>query len=374
MDKLRDFFQSTWLLILVVLTGLAARLLAATYGHNYDMDSCFIIAGITDHGGNVYASTDRYNYGPVWFTVLHGLDVLARHNLVVFRYLVSGLLSLVDIGIFLILWRKFGKLAASFFFLNPVSVIITGYHSQFDNLAVLLGLLAVLILWDEFDKPVNRRKFFGLLVLGVSLATKHVLFAFPLWLAVKQKGILQKLAVLLVPVAVFVLGFLPYLAEGRQGIINNVFLYRSVGNGYFYYLFMPLIVRFMFNSQVIWLLLLVIFAFVFRQKKTIESLLLYTAVLVAASPAIVNQYLAIPLPFVATHLNPLTILYVAVATTHLLVDYDGLHLTSLYFTKCSDIAVCVLCLALAWMLWGQGIKALLEKCIFEVKNQFGGQN
>ena len=373
MDNLPKKSKSVWLFIAVMITGIAARLLVATRGHNYDMDSFQIVAGIVDHGGNVYASTERYNYGPVWFNVLHILDLLARHNQAVFRYLVSGFLSLVDVGIFFILWRKFGKLAASFFFLNPVTVIITGYHSQFDNLAIFLGLLAALLMGDEFDKPVNRRKFFGLLVLGISVATKHILFAFPFWLAVKQKGMLPKFVILLVPTLVFALGFIPYWPGGRHGIIQNVFMYQSIGNGYFYHLFVPMIIQVMFNSQTIWFLLLVSLAFVFRQKKTVESLFLYACVLVAASPAIVNQYLAIPMPFIATHLNPLTILYAVVATMHLLVDYNGLHLTGLHFGKCADLAVCVLCLAFVWTVWRRNILAFLERFIFEVKNQFGGQ-
>ena len=372
MDKAKNHSRPIWLFFAVIIAGIAARLLVATRGHNFDIDSCFIIAGITDHGGNVYASTERYNYGPVWFQILHGLDVLARHHQTVFRYLVSGFLSLVDAGIFFILWRKFGKLAASFFFLNPVSIIITGYHCQIDNLAVLLGLLAALQLGDEFDKPVNQRKFFGLLVLGISLATKHVLFAFPLWLAVKQKGKLQKLVILLVPVAVFALSFLPYWPGGGQGIIQNVFSYRSVSNGYFYHLFVPAGVQFMFDSEMIWFFMLVIFALIFRQKSAVESLFLYTCVLVGTSPAIVNQYLAIPMPFVATHLNPFTILYAAIATLHLLVDVNGLHLTGLIFGKCDDVAICMLCLALVWVAWRQNITALIEKCVFEVKKQFGG--
>lgn len=370
MDKTNNHPKSLWLFLAVIIVGTAARLLAATRGHNYDIDSCRIIVNIINHSGNVYASTDRYNYGPIWFNIQHVLNLLAGHNETAFRYLVSGFLSLVDAGMFFILWRKFGKLVAVFFFLNPVSVIISGYHCQIDNLAVLLGLLAMLLVGDEFDRPVDRRKFFGLLVLGVSLSTKHVLFAFPFWLAVKQKGMLQKLVILLVPVAVFALGFLPYWPGGKQGIIQNVFLYRSLNNEFFYHYFVPTGVQLMFGSLTIWLFLLVIFAFIFRQKNAVESLLLYTCVLVCASPATANQYLAIPMPFVATHLNLLTILYTTVASLHLLVDPDGLHLTVLTFRKCDDVAICILCMALIWVTWRQSINALLEKCIFEVKSQF----
>lgn len=370
MDKLRNFFQSTWLPVLVILTGLAARLLIATRGHNFDIDSCFIIAGITHHGGSVYASTWRYNYGPIWLTILHGLDVLARHDQNVFRYFIAGFLSLVDVGIYLFLRRRFGGLAAVLFFLNPVSVIITGYHSQFDNLAVLFGLVAVCLMGDEFDKPIDRKKFLGLVVLGISLTTKHVLFAFPCWLAVKQKGRREKLWTVLIPVLVFVVSFAPYWPEGSQGIIQNVFMYRSVTTPFFYDMFMPTFVQFAFNSQTVWLLMLVIFAFVYQKKNAIESLLLYTCLLVATAPATTNQYLAIPVAFVVTHLNLWTILYIVAATLHLATDYNGLGLSCISAWSGGD-AIYMLDCWMIWDLWRRPIIGLFEKCVLEVENQLG---
>jgi hypothetical protein len=374
-DKTNNNSKPGWLFFAVLVAGVVARLLVAACGHDFDMDSWQIVANIADRGDNVYASTDRYNFAPGWFHILHALNLLAGRNPTVFRYFVAGFLSLGDVGIFLILWRRFGKAAGCWFFLNPISVIITGYQCNFDNLAIFLGLLAVLLMGDEFDQPVNRRKFWGLFVLGLSLVIKHVFFAFPFWLAVKQKGMLQKLVVILVPVSIFVLSFVPYWHAGSQGIIENVFRYRSYTTEFFYRMFVPMFVQFMFNSQMVWFFLLVIFAFVCRQKRTVEFLLFYTCVLVAASPANINEYLAIPVPFVATHLNPLTILYTVTATVHLLVDYNGLHITSLSQTICIDIAIYLLCLSLVWVTWREQIrslfKELLEKCTLEVKKQLG---
>ena len=372
MDAPRNPWRKWWLPVLVLLIGMAARLWVATLGHNYDLDSWSIVADITWHGGNVYAETDRYEYGPVWFNILHGLGVLARHNPQAFRYLVAGFLSLVDAGIYFFLRRRFGEGVGALFFLNPVSIIISGYHNQFDNLAVLLGLLAIPLIGDDFDQPVGRRRFWGLVVLGSSLATKHLLFAFPFWLAVKQKGLLQKLIVLAVPVLVFGLGFLPYWPAGREGIIHHVFLYRSeLARDYFYQYLVPPILQMGFNGQAVWAGCLFIGAFLFRTKNSLESLLYYTAVLVATSPAIVNQYLAIPMAFVVTHLNVFTVLYVVVLTLHLLVDPNGLHLAGLGFGECDDISICLLFLAVIWTAWRQQVVALWQKCLFELKYQLG---
>ena len=302
--------KPNWLFFTVLLAGIAARLLVATLGNDFDFDSWKIMANLADQGKNVYASTDRYNFAPGWFYILHALNLLAGHNPTVFRYLVAGFLGLGDAGIFLILWRRFGRLAGCWFFLNPISIIISGFQNNFDNLAILLGLAAVLLMGDDFEKPVNRRKFLGLFVLGLSLVVKHVFFAFPFWLAVKQKGLSQKLAVILIPLLMFALSFVPYWHGGSQSIIQNVFQYRSSTNEFFYRMFLPQFVQFMFGSHAVWFFLLVLFAFICRQKNTVEYLLLYTCVLVAAAPASVNEYLAIPGAFVATHLNPLTVRWV----------------------------------------------------------------
>jgi hypothetical protein len=375
MDKINDHSKPGWLFLAVLVAGITARLLVATCGHDYDMDSWQLVAGIADRGDNVYAGTERYNFAPGWFHILHVLNVLAGHNPTVFRYVVAGFLGLGDAGIFFILWRRFGKLAAGWFFLNPVSVIITGYQCNFDNLAILLGMVAVLLMGDQFDRPITRRKFSGLLILGLSLVIKHVFFAFPFWLAVKQKGMLRKLVVILIPISVFALSFVPYWHTGSQGIIQNVFLYRSYTTEFFYRMFVPQSMQFMFGSQTVWFFLLAIFAFICRQKNVFEFLLFYTCVLVAASPANINEYLAIPGPFVATHLNPFTILYTAAGTLHLLVDVNGLHLAGFFQTTCIDIAVCLLCLGLAWAVWRQKLTAwlgrLLAWCGAEVKNQLG---
>ena len=56
----------TWFFLVVVVLGVALRLWMATLGHNWDLASYQTVAQIVDAGGNVYAETERYNYGPLW--------------------------------------------------------------------------------------------------------------------------------------------------------------------------------------------------------------------------------------------------------------------------------------------------------------------
>jgi hypothetical protein len=361
-----------WLFFTILAAGIAARMFVATLGHNYDMDSWQVAADIP-LGGNPYPATVRYNYAPGWFLVLHFLYFLAGHNPVTFRYVMSGFLTLVDVGILLILWRKFGRLAGCWFFLSPIAVILSGYHRNFDNVAVLTGLMAALLIKDEFEKPLSRQALGGLVVLGFSLMLKHIFFAFPFWLAVKQRGIAQKLIVIFIPVSMFFLSFVPYWPGGSQGIIQNVFTYHSYPMEFFYHMYVPLFVQYMFSAQLLWFLLMTLFAFIYRQKSTLETMLLYTCVMVATSPATTNEYLAIPLCFIATHLNIFTILYTILGSLHELVDYNGLKLTWISGKNFIDLTIYTLFLALLWVTWQQQIITALKKaiswCLLEVGNQ-----
>lgn len=369
------------IMILVVVLGVLARFAVATQGHNYDLDSYLVVADIVKRGGSVYAETSRYNYGPVWFHLVSWLRLATSwfpgiDPDLAFRYGLTCLLTAVDLCVFLILRRRYSGLAATLFLLNPVSVIITGYHCQFDNLAILLGLAAMLLLGDEMEVPL-RRTTAPLTLLGLSLATKHLLFLFPLWLAVKQRRAARKLWCLCLPTLVFLLGFAPYWAKGHQGIIKNVFLYTSLKNVIFYDLFVPQFFQFVFSAKMVWIMALVISAFVFRKQKPFESLLLYCAILVTCSPAIVNQYLVIVVPFIAVFPNVFFALYTAVATWFLLGDYYGLNIAAVREVVALDkhsyyaLLILFMCSGLAWELCQTRLLAFRKLVYREILGQFG---
>ena len=365
---------AAWL-IAVLAAGLLARFWVGTRGHNFDFDSWRIAAELMAQGKDVYAGTWRYNYGPVWFNVLYGLYTLAGHDLAIFHQLLIALLSAADIGIFYVLWRKFGRLPATVFFLNPVSIMISGYHIQFDNLAILIGLWAVLVFGDDFEKPLDRRKYSGLLLLGLSLMTKHLLFVFPFWLAVKQRGMFQKFLIMAIPTAVFLASFLPYWSAGHVGIVECVFKYDSSAgsnHGYFYNLLVPQFFQFMAASKFYWLLCLTVFAFLCRTRPGLPSLLVYTGVLVAASPAIANQYLAIPAALACVELGPFFIAYLVLAAVHLAENASGPRFLSNFTGEADDLATLCLSFALVWMLWRPAIIRVMENCRREIYHQLGG--
>jgi hypothetical protein len=369
-----------WAWLLVLLTGTVIRLLLPLRGFNFDFESYTIVADLVSRGENVYAGTTRYNYGPSWFWLLglgQWLVSFAPDPILALRYFVVGLLTAVDIGICLILYRRFGLGAATLFYLNPISIIITGYHNQFDNLAILLGLGAVLVIGDEMRHPTfTRRKWLGLLLLGLSLMTKHLLFFFPVWLAVKQPGRWRKVLVMFVPSLTFALGFLPYLAAGRHGILHNVFMYGSFDNKIFHSLFVPGALQPYLHSDLLWVALLGLFALLARRQDPLRSLLLYLAVLVAAAPATNNQYLAIPLVYVATRMNTPLALYTLVGSYYLLIHKNGLQLTALDVRPVENVfyySVCIflLTLGIIWAQWQAPLRAGVKWLGQEVWLQLG---
>ena len=353
----------------VVVVGIALRMYVATLGHNFDLDSYNIVADIVGRGENVYASTTRYNYGPIWLHVVSGLKALATaissEPKEALGYLLSALLTVTDIAIFFVLWKKAGKLAACLFFLNPISIIISGYHRQFDNIALLLGLAAVSVVGDRTDGRLNLRTFAGLAVLGLSLMTKHILFAFPLWLAVKQRNWLRRAVFIAIPTLIFLGSFVPYWEFGQSGIIANVFQYRSLQLEVLFRLTVPEMLRPFIDPRVFWLALLAASALVFRTRDVFSSLMLYTGVLVAASPSTANQYLPIVAPFIAINLNLFYVLYTVAGTWFMLGSVlgvsalrDALPLDGEVWLR---IAITLLCLGFVWQMLGRPTIAMLRR-------------
>lgn len=315
-----------WIAGLLVL-GIVLRFAMMKRGFNFDMESWRLAADITAHDGNVYAETYRYNYGPIWFEVLHILDRIAQSfpdPYHAFRFLIVGTLTLADVGIWYLLRKRFGLVAGFLFFLNPISIIITGYHNQFDTVAIFAAL-AAMVVYGDVSGGLTKRKLWGLALLGLSLTVKHIFFLFPLWLAVKQRGWREKLVVLALPIGIFLASFVPFAAEGHAGIAKNVFGYSSFSNSPFWFTMLPQFVQSVVSIKLLFFGALVVFAFIMRKRPVVESLLMYTIILVVFSAAIANQYLAIVCAGIAVFPNFFYALYTLFATLMLSISDAGLH-------------------------------------------------
>lgn len=319
---------STGWFVLLIITGSLIRLAIAQRGYNFDIASYRIVADIAAKDGNVYVETQRYNYGPIWFYILSFLDNLPSpisDALLSLRWKVSTFLTLIDIAIATCLYRWYGFKVATLFFLNPISIIITGYHSQFENLAILFALVSIKTI-DNSENTHSYISLTGLFLLGLSLSIKHILFLFPLWLAFKNTRWRDKLLTITIPYTIFLATFIPYLPEGGDGIMQHVFLYRSFSNAPFWVGSAPGIIAdkipvfFLFTGT------LAILGLTLRTKKPLASFFIYTISLVVFSSAVANQYLAICIAGIAVQSNFMYLVYSFAGMLYLLASGDGLHI------------------------------------------------
>lgn len=269
-------------------------------GHNFDFESYCIVGESASRLQNVYAVTDRYNYAPV-FLCIQGIfyqasQLLSDDPLLTYRVGMVGLLTLADLGIMYWLSYRFSIRIGLLFLLNPVSVIISGYHNQFDNLAVLFALLSC-DFYNEEEK-YNKKDACFILFLTMSILIKHILWIFPFWLLVKkQLPVRKKFVYVFVPPLVFLISFVPF-AVGNEaaftGIIDHVFFYRSFNNA-------PLLGRLLHMLHIpemcwfaVFMLSMMLVAFTVCKQSYEYQVMSYLVAMVAFSSAIANQYLVIP--------------------------------------------------------------------------------
>ena len=309
--------------------GFALRLLATPFGDNFDMQAWRFAAQVSREEWNVYLGTSLYNYGPVWYGILAGLKqlniLLFGDGYLSFRWLVAAVLIGTDALLARLLWRDRGPQAAWILALNPISILITGYHGQFCNLALLFGYLAVRNWQRGIDTGNERWYYHALLWLALSLITKHLLFLLPLWWALSKEKISTRIrwVALVLPWGLFLLSFAPFAWDGAgQQILTNVFRYRSFNNAPLYRLLLPeSFFRWPDWPRLVFFASLAAGAGFARRVPTVSAFALYLLLLLVAAPAVTNQYLTIPtLALALLGLSPLAVVFMVYGAAWIVLD------------------------------------------------------
>lgn len=325
--------------LILALLSILAKVWLAGQGHNIDVESWRLLAETVLQGKSVYADTSRNNWGPIWCYICAGARYAQAHllgsdSLEDFHRLIALVLSLADVAIAFLLARHQSYVAGALFLVNPVSLLVTGFHSQFENVAVLLGLAGCLLLDDEDETHPLRPLRFGLamLILGLSLVVKHVLIFLPFWFVFRPRASRRRRLFSLLPLGVFAVSFLPFVRDERalEGVLEHVLMYDSEHlDGFFPYLFHAVIplnaVEALFSwvpvfsgFQFVWLVAMMMTGFAVREKGPKEQLFVYLVAMVVFSSAIANQYLVIPLATCAVYWRHLSVWwYVAVTALYL---------------------------------------------------------
>ena len=308
------------LCVLLVVLCIAARFVVGAFSLNYVDFRNFLATGeIAASGRNVYAEQKFYNYGPAFFILLGWLYKAASHfpNVaLVFKLMLVAVLTLADLLIARLVAKKSSLTWGLVFFLNPLSFLTVSYLSQFDGLAVACAAYGISYIEDSAENErftINDAA--GIVLLLMSLIIKHIMWAFPMWLLMSRRiNTRKKFLYAFVPVLLFLMSFAPYWSTGQQGIISNVFLYRSRNNLPLFGLdilhrtinHLPVFSRSIADPYgmeflpfhrylfAVYALFMLAGAYTFRYEDIDNNFLLYTISAVCFASAISMQYLSIP--------------------------------------------------------------------------------
>ncbi len=310
-----------------IILGLYFRLCLAgfTLG-NYDMFSYEIVVKLMDQAKNVYLTTKRYNYSPIWFNILYLLyKFKSLFPLINFRFIIRAFLTLIDLSSLLVLY-KISKLKKIFFppvavgfFLNPVSIILTGHHGQFENVTILLILSGIYFyLKAEKQKKKEIIKWPALLFLAAGIV-KHIVINQVL---VFYNFIFQKKPKVIVAfglsMVIFLATFIPYWPVGKSGIIRNVFLYQSLSGLYgFTFLLKKINPALVAVYSKFFICLLFYFALRFKTKKLSRMVLINMLFFLTFTSGLSDQYLILPIALACLNKSFLFLVYTLIVSFYL---------------------------------------------------------
>jgi hypothetical protein len=154
----------------LVLLALCLRLvvLFLTPGLEYDIASYHIQAQSVFAHRNIYLFTSRYPYPPVWVWWVALAQWLSETTALPFVWLVKVPAILGDSLIVALLYRYKSVGVAFFYAVNPISILVTAGHGQFDGLVIALAVLA----WACWRSPNPAGVYWAALALGGAIALK----------------------------------------------------------------------------------------------------------------------------------------------------------------------------------------------------------
>ena len=188
-----------------------------------------VAAHVLDVSWNPYQAQHLYPYPPVWVWVEAACEWLARHSGLSFAVLVKLPVLAAEVAIVALLARwgatrgGAARWAPWIYALHPVAVLVSGFHGQFDSLALLMVLIAV-------RASERGRHDDAALALAAGIAVKSfpVLAVPALLLRVTGSGArVRFLALALLPVAVLLV---PYLAHDANAVARELFGYGGVAD------------------------------------------------------------------------------------------------------------------------------------------------
>ncbi|MGE5333757.1 MAG: glycosyltransferase 87 family protein [Nitrososphaerota archaeon] len=182
---------------------------------------------------NVYTATDRYPYPPVWVWIIALASWLSAHLGIPFDQMAKEPAIIGDYAtsvlLLLFAWRRFGwcwftLIPMALFALNPVVILISAGHGQFDSLVIGFVLLALYLRGER----QQQRIVWAALALGVGIALKgYPVLALPYFVISAPRGSrLLTLAAAFVPLAASTILYCALFGISSH-MLSNILLYQS---------------------------------------------------------------------------------------------------------------------------------------------------
>lgn len=232
-------------LLLVFSALLHMQVIGSSTGAYSDIYSYNLQAETVFKHLNVYTVTDRYPYPPVWIWIIALAAWFSIHLGVPFDQMAKAPATIGDYAIAIVLllfairrfgWSLFALVPMALFALNPLAVLISAGHGQFDSLVIAFLLLAIYLRGEQQD----RRIIWGSLAIGVAIALKgYPVLALPVFVAAAPPGSrLRTTIAAFVPLVVSTVFYCAIFGVSSR-MLPNILGYQSTGDFGWGYLMAP---------------------------------------------------------------------------------------------------------------------------------------
>ncbi len=288
-----------------------------------------------------YDEVCRYKYSPLWFWIITLVSFICKNTGCPFTFAIRLPIIFTDVIFFWLLLKSCQKLrfdskqtliTAAAFFLNPVSLQISGYYGQFDN----ISLLFILFAWYASSFYPKHRFWWTLVFLNLSLAIKHFTIMLIPAFAFIQKKWPRKIALGLAAPALFFAILTPFWIQEPHWTNVNVFQY-TLSSGYWGWLGMIcrsvlLFTGFDMISQpwfkytsllnpLLYVAIIVLSFWIVKRYSLLDSLILILLIFYSLTTQIAPQYTVWIIPFAALRLNRYFYAYSLIAGIQLALFY-----------------------------------------------------
>ena len=202
----------------------------------------------------------------------------------------------------------------------PLIVFVTGFHLQWDNVAILFLLIAVCLAGREPERRTATS-----LALAASLLVKHVTFFHPIVFARANGRRWWLSRELILPYGLFFASLLPYWGS-RDAVFEGVFRYRSLSEDYGTAMLRKIPGVPEWAPTAILALATLIAVFAFRRMEIGRACLLLFLVLLIFVPGVVQYYFVWPIALGALYGGAGYAVFTLVVSAFFLGSPDGLGL------------------------------------------------